>query len=243
MEVCKLCDRERKLIKAHIIPKSFWEIDSYKPLTMLTNTAGEYPRRSRIGVYDNTIVCASCEQKFGDYDSYAAEILLNDSNKLKKIRDATGTVVGRAIDNVNCRKLKLFCIALLWRAGMSTHSYYRKVQLGTFADHARDLLLRADPGCPETFGTIFAMWNDLAWPLHMDPFPERWDGIKYHRFYLGKYVVYIKVDRRSTSKTFSPFLLSSGQPLIIIARHLQRSKELPLIKKIARLNTGRFPIG
>jgi hypothetical protein len=59
MECCRLCRQPKKLIQAHVIPEAFFREmrvgDGAPPLLVKT---GEYPRRSPIGVYDQTILCA-----------------------------------------------------------------------------------------------------------------------------------------------------------------------------------------
>jgi|SRR5947209_11255436 len=232
MAGCKLCGREAQLVKAHIIPKSFWDIDPKHAFSMLTNTPGQFPRRSRIGVYDQTIVCETCERRFSDYDSYAAKVLLHDTRKFVPVRDGSGDTLAYVIPNINYGLLKLFGIAVLWRAGASSHSFFRRVKLGPYLDRARDMLLRADPGAPDDFGITLAIWNRAKAPILMDPFPERWDGINYYRLYLGRYLAYIKVDRRPVPNLFSPTVLRPNAPLVLIARLLERSKELPLMWRI-----------
>jgi hypothetical protein len=60
MFACKLCKQDPKPVKAHIIPRRFWEPDPIEPLRMLTNIKGQHMKRSRIGIYDSTIVCEAC---------------------------------------------------------------------------------------------------------------------------------------------------------------------------------------
>src|SRR5205085_5334408 len=167
------------------------------------NRAGEYPKRSRVGIYDSTIVCEACERSFSDYDSYAAQVLLNDVGKFVPLRDGTGAIIAHVVSDIDYRLLKLFGIAVLWRAGASSHGFFRRVQLGRYLEQARDMLLRAEPGPSDDFGVTFAMWNGTEGPLFMDPFGERWDGVNYYRFYLGRYLAYIKVDRRVVASIFS----------------------------------------
>jgi hypothetical protein len=85
MPACKLCGSEADLIKAHVIPKRFWEIDETRPRPrIVTNIKGIYPKRIPIGVYDQTIVCENCERGFGDYDSYAADLFSTGRTNLRK---------------------------------------------------------------------------------------------------------------------------------------------------------------
>jgi hypothetical protein len=82
---CKLCTNEAALIKVHVIPRSFWEIDAAQPAPrMVANIEGVFPKRIPIGVYDQTIVCEPCERSFSDYDSYALSFFCIGLMNLKK---------------------------------------------------------------------------------------------------------------------------------------------------------------
>jgi hypothetical protein len=225
--ICKLCKNEATLIKAHVIPKSFWEIDASQPTPrMVTNTEGAFPKRIPIGVYDQTIVCEPCERSFSDYDSYAAHLFLSRFHEFEEIRDdntrLTGYVFSKAWDY---SLLKLFAIAVLWRASVSSHSFFRRVRLGEFEEKACEMLLRRDPGDMATFATLFSVWDD-ADPFMMDPCAGRWDGgVRYYRFYLGRFVAYIKVDRRPFPDPLAKAVLSPNGPLHIISREFAASKD------------------
>jgi hypothetical protein len=74
-----MCDQIKQLIKAHAIPRKFFEgirgtgnysvlIDANKPL----KADGTY---YQAGTYDNEILCEDCEKKFSDFDNYGWQIL------------------------------------------------------------------------------------------------------------------------------------------------------------------------
>ena len=233
MSFCKLCESEAKLIHAHVIPRSFWEIDFSQPAPRLvTNTLGIYPKKAPIGVYDQTILCEPCERTFGEYDSYAANLLLNRTNEFEPVRDETGKLTGYVITDYNYRLLKLFAIAVLWRAAASSHEFFRKVRIGPFEEKARRMLIGGDPGDAGTFSTLFSIWDDAEWPVIMDPFPERWSEVRAYRFYLGRFALYVKVDRRSLPDPLSQAALSLDGPLNLISRQLLQSNDFRVIQHI-----------
>src|SRR5207244_13278196 len=85
----------------------------------------------------------------------------------------------------------------------------------------------------EEFGVFLARFNDKQLGLAMmDPHPTRLDEIKYCQVYLGRYVAYIKTDTRPPSDEFSVFTMKPDQPLCILARDMQRSKELPIMREV-----------
>ena len=66
----------------------------------------------------------------------------------------------------------------------------------------------------------------------LDPHPGRLDGIKYNRFYLGRYIAHIKTDKRPWPEPWRTFNLKPRQSLSVIARDLTRSKELEIMRTV-----------
>jgi hypothetical protein len=191
-------------------------------------------------VYDQNIVCEPCERKFSTADDYAADFFLKRTVPFQEVRDDSGELTGYLVHNYDYGSLKLFLIAVLWRAGVSSHPMYNRVQLGPFERTARDMLLMADPGDPATFGSLLSIWSDADGPLLMDPFPERLFEVRTYRFYLGRFVAYIKVDRRPFPERFVGAALSGKPPLQIISRDLAASKESRVIERVFDANSRYF---
>lgn len=63
--ICKGCGSDKKLIKAHIIPESFFAglKTPGNHLLMVSDTL-KYPKRAPLGPYDKEILCHDCEQVF-----------------------------------------------------------------------------------------------------------------------------------------------------------------------------------
>jgi hypothetical protein len=238
--ICKLCTNEATLIDAHVIPRSFWEIDAAQPPPrMVTNIEGVFPKRIPKGVYDQTIVCEPCERSFSDYDSYASRLFLNRFNEFEEVRDSNRRLTGYLFRNVDYRLLKLFAIAVLWRASVSSYSFFSRVRIGPFEENAREMLLQRDPGDTATFATLFSVWDEGAAPLLMDPFAERWDGVLSYRFYLGRFVTYVKVDSRPLPEQLAKAALAPGCPLHVISRQLAVSKDFRVAQHILTYEINR----
>lgn len=76
---CKLCGENKKLIKAHVIPKAFFNtlLDSDDDfLKVISSKKGIREKISRMGIYDKHILCDTCEQKFGPLDDYGFKVLI-----------------------------------------------------------------------------------------------------------------------------------------------------------------------
>lgn len=95
------------------------------------------------------------------------------------------------------------------------------------------MIAKADPGSYDQFGVILARFHNPEAVGILDPHNDRLDGIKYCRFYLGRYIAYIKVDSRPPSGDWRTLTMNPGEPLMIVARSLERSKELQIMREIA----------
>ena len=231
--ICRYCGEDKKLIKAHVIPEAFFRRlrDGRAPPRMLTNNKNEYPKRMPIGVYDNNILCEACEPHFEVWDNYAQELLGIEPKGASHIV-GKDQLAGYETHEYWYDLLKLFFISLLWRASVSNHNFYVKVQLGPFENIAKGFIERKNPGTPEDFSVTLAKFDHPLGETVFDPHPEKKEGVNYYRFYLGSYVAYIKVDKRKAPGLHVHFKMKPGEPLRIIMRNLERSKELPLIYDI-----------
>lgn len=231
---CKLCSSETKLVKAHVIPKSFCKQVSEDPTTakLVTNTPGEYPKRNPVGVYDPTLVCADCENLFAPWDDYAFSVLVRDENLHVPIKDGERTI-GYTIAEVDYRKLKLFAISVLWRASASSHGFFHRVKTGPHETQLASMIRAGTPGEPEDFAAVFAKFDGPFETFQLDPHFERYDGINFYRIYLSRYVISVKVDHRPPPALFDIFVLRPDRPLCIALRNLRRSSELSLLRTLA----------
>ena len=230
---CKLCNCEKKLIRAHIIPEGFFRRlrDGQDPPRILTEC--NFPKKAPIGVYDSTILCGDCERVFGDWDNHGQQILA--AAPIGEPIEQGGKVIAYKIEKFNYDQLKLFFVSLLWRASVSTHPFYKKINLGPYEEIAKNKILNSDAGSNEEFSITISKFGEH--PFHtttLDPHKEKWRGINYYRFYMASYIIYIKVDKRPAPPPFDEFMVSIGKPIYIICRDLSKSKELPLIQKVGR---------
>lgn len=194
---CRLCDKERPLIKAHIIPEGFFRVlrDETEVPHLLTNKPGAYPKKAPIGVYDKSILCKDCDQIFAPWDDHAQQVMLHEFSNALPI-EVGQTRFGWRIDRFDYSQLKLFFISLLWRASVSMHDFYRKVSLGRFEDELKDIIRKKEPGPADAFAVTLAKFDHPDLTCMLDPHTERFHGINYCRFYLAGFTAHIKVDHR-----------------------------------------------
>jgi hypothetical protein len=228
---CRYCGHNKKLIKAHVIPEGFFRSMREGERAPLLLKQNDYARRSPIGVYDSNILCEDCESIFGPCDEYAQGLLAADLKDFEPITDGV-QILGWRVLAYRYDLLKLFFMSLLWRASVSEMPFYSRIKLGPFEALAKQHIGKSDPGEPEDFAVVLAKFIDAPGAAMFDPHPDRLEGIKYVRFYLGNYVAYIKTDSRPSSQTFSDSVMKPAMPLTIYGRTLKNSAELPLMREI-----------
>ena len=238
MIVCKLTGKSGCAVKAHIVPKAFYELppQTEGPIRLLTNTPGEFPKRVPTGIYDDAIVTSEGESLFGPWDAYACEVLLDRFEEFTPLYK-NRRLAGWQLEDVEYARLKLFGLSVLWRAHASTQPAFQRVKLGEHESKIRDLLLRAQPAKAEEYSVCFARWVDEGFgPVVMDPIRVRSDGVNFYHVYCGRYVVSVKVDRRDTGPTLRKLQVAPTQPLLVAARNLGESKDWPVVTKIVKSN-------
>jgi len=234
--ICKGCGKEKKLIKAHVIPESFFVSlrNDQTPPRLITDISGVYPKKAPIGVYDKRILCSDCEDRFQEFDNYGQNLLLKQENSHIELKNA-GRVVGYQVNNVDYKLLKLFFVSILWRASISKHDFYSKVNLGPYEEDAKGLIWNSDPGNVDQFSFFLSKFTDgKLGRIILDPHSEKWEGINYYRFYMYGYVLHIKVDKRTSPEVFKALELNKDGTLYIVGRDFHKSSELSVILSIVK---------
>src|SRR4051812_28886671 len=114
---CRLTGIEAPLVKAHIIPQSFYALrrDQQNSFLLLQSEVQHYPKRAPIGIYDQTILSLEAERLFSDVDDHACEVLIKGIPNRTPINESPSPL-GFTLAGCDYRKMKLFFVSLLWRA-------------------------------------------------------------------------------------------------------------------------------
>jgi hypothetical protein len=73
----------------------------------------------------------------------------------------------------------------------------------------------------------------------MDPFAEQWDGVRSYRFYLGRFVAYIKVDHRPFPELLVKAALRPEGPLHLIPRQFAASADFRAAEHVFAYEANR----
>jgi hypothetical protein len=232
MRSCTLCGLARKLIKAHAIPEAFFRelrVDSNIP-PLVSGEQGQFPKKAPIGVYDEGILCEVCEPTLGQIDDYGINVFLKDFGTYFKPISRGGQTAGFESATADSSRLLQFLVSVLWRASISTHSFYSKVDLGPHEPLAR--LAVNTPGfkLSEVFDAVLSRWKDegesVPTTAILDPRREKWFGVNAYRLYLGETVAYVKVDAQPFPERMKAISLRSAPPVLVVARMMADSKDL-----------------
>jgi hypothetical protein len=231
---CKGCGQKTKLIKAHIIHEAFFTglRDGQKAPRILSNTPGVFPKKAPIGVYDQNILCRKCEDKFQQLDDYGYRVLigLEDTHEIQY--DENDKIKGYIFHEIDNHLLKLFFISILWRASISTHSFYSKVELGELEDLAQYSIWNMDSLDAHSFSFVLGKFEgDAAGRTMLDPHAEEWFGVRDLRFYLYGYILYIKSELAETPESWAHFIPDSDSLIVVSRGSFEESKEFLVVKE------------
>jgi hypothetical protein len=231
-----MCLHDKKLVDAHVVPRAFFEHmksgDEF--LEIRSSEKNFYPKKSYIGIYDNTILCEECERGFSSYDDYGQKFLIPDFQD-KFLIKGSGGETAYLFPDVNYLKLKLFFLSVLWRASVSSRPEFSKIRLGPLADKLKKMILDRRVGEVDDFSIFASRFVDYfgktGW---MNPYILRiTDGIKYCVFYLGVgYKIYIKIDKRPSPRNFLPLLLAENKFYVMIKKNFLKSKDFAIISSM-----------
>jgi hypothetical protein len=240
--ICAGCGYEKKLVRSPVVPRSFFDdLNDFSAVSLkiYADTGDGYPKRSPIGIYDKEILCGECELMFQDLDNYAHRVLIGDVVS-EELGDKDRPIA-LLLKNVDVRKLEKFMASVLWRASISGHDFYKRVELGPYLDAFKRIVWKQELNTNLLPGFILSKFNGaFGNGLMFDPHPERWYGVNYYRVYLGRYVAHIKVDKRTTPASLC-FLDSKrfSNSLLVIYKDMAISRELRLAKKILENTQAR----
>lgn len=216
--VCQLCGQTKTLIKAHIIPRSFFHQlkGNAKSLLGAINRQENPVEFSQSGYSDLNILCNECEVKFGPWDRYGFELLSTPpGNNGPVLTDAD--LQPFLFKNIDYEKLKLFVLGVLWRASATKHKFFDGIKLGPHQERIGKLLLAGQPGAAEEYPTIIGrLIGQRHEKLVFAPRTSKMRGIRFCIFYLPFLKVIVKVDSQPLPSRLWPFVLNGkGQNIAL----------------------------
>jgi hypothetical protein len=233
---CRLCLRDLPLHDSHIIPE-FMYGTVYDPKHRYFTIPVDGTRASteQKGIRER-MLCAECEQRIGQWERYVAH-LWQGIETVRSRRD--GKVV--TLEGVDYARFKLFQMSVLWRAAVSTHTFFSKVRLHERDEDAlRTLLLASDPGSPNVYGCVMSalVHNDKPVAnLMLQPTHVHMDTCLCYRFIFGGMIwVHVAVARVPPSMKVG-FLQPNGVARFVVGE----MTEVVFLQQALRELIANFP--
>lgn len=215
---CQFCNQSfPKLVKSHIIPRSFYKTlrDESKPYSIYLEAGKEknHEKYYQSGIHDAEIVCEACEKLFNPFDTHGYQVLKKTLKTKKIYHDGDGYPCAYFIENADYTKLKLFVLSMLWRAHVSSHKFFSHVNLGKHANILRSYIADGVATKPNEYGVIFFHYTEQDYSeILIPPWKHKIEGVNVYRFYLPNLVILIKVDQRPIPMPFRRMLLQEQPP-------------------------------
>jgi hypothetical protein len=230
-----MCGEEKPLIKAHIIPRTFFEIlKGDKKCTVLVEPKAirqvQFPQA---GDMDPNILCFECDNKFSVLDKYGFKILGAPQPKFRYVNPVTGNEVGSVIE-CDTDKLRRFVLAVLWRASISRR--WDTVSLGQHEPKVLERIFDLTPLSIDEYSILIHRLDAAALGIFelaiLPPIKAKCEGINVYFFYLPGLRILIKVDRRGFKAMWRPYMIGEPDWFPLLDDNLKASGEL---KQIGRL--------
>lgn len=230
---CKLCGEQKKLIKAHIIPKQFYRriISKGAKPHLLKYEIDDITNESitQNGIHQADLLCADCDNLIGHYDKYAYEILTRQIDE-KKLQSVGRGLQVYEIGEIQIDVFRLFLVSLVWRAGIARDQMFQLVKLGPYEERFRQILLGNKTELLDHITAVIILYRPPKYPdIMWSPFCSKMDGINIATFYLPPWKIWLKLDRRPFGHPFDKFALRSGKPVFATVQDFWSKAELKLL--------------
>jgi hypothetical protein len=240
---CRWCGQTKPLIKAHVVPRNFFElISGERPekYTVLVRTNTKNPRTFlQAGIYDVSILCADCDGRFSELDAYGWKIL-GKPLKGQVIADSeTGVELAVEVSGVDTDKLRRFMLSVLWRSSVSNLDVYSNVSLGPkFENKIKARIFESTPLDYDEYSTCFFAIEEPSYKTlsksMFPPYRAKLDGLNWQILYFPGLKVLVKVDSRNAPKdgTFNKLMVSHPDKFYLAKPMKGMSQELDYIMRM-----------
>ena len=240
---CKLCGQLKLLVKSHIIARSFF-LHS-KGCSKHWSEARQHDSKDvqiwQNGVWDDTIVCSTCEERMCEWDSYGFQILGGPPGG-DSFPKSESDIEAFVLKNVDYTKLKLFALSILWRASVSSQPFFARINLGPHEPIIGKMLLQGTPGPFNDYAVFISRLVDQKFPrIIFPPCHQRTqEGINFTLLFLPSIKIMVQVDRRPIPKQLQPAVFKSQRENLLLPMKWLRHEWTALLSA-ARIFKSRTP--
>ena len=185
------------------------------------------------GIWEK-LLCEQCEQKLSVWEGYASKALFGGEYTRSPRHGRLMKISG-----LDYKKLKLFQLSILWRAGVSSHELFSAVKLGPHQEFLRAMLFEGEPGPPNRYGCVMFGIEHNGEALKgvlIPPKSTHIQGHKAFRFIFGGFLWVMLVSGHNTSSLIYECTLQTDGSTIIMIRQASEMKNLVRFsQELARL--------
>jgi hypothetical protein len=226
---CRFCDEARPLIKAHVIPRSFFTLvrrDANYSVFFQAHNSQLQTGFHQAGIYDSEILCDVCEARFSGDDTHGFEVLSKARGEENAIRDQSGTLYGVRLPDLDYIRFKFFILSVLWRASVSKHVFFSDINLGPHENIIRDALRERKPLDADQYAVVLLL--PMGQPFKntmLMPRQHRIGGALFYRLYFPNVIALVKVDQQPTPDPLARVQLDPHRESVFIPQPHKDSPE------------------
>ncbi len=220
MSACRLCTRQARLSKSHIIPEFCYAglYDQNHRFIEVHDVKRGRVHRGQKG-HTERLLCAECESHLNGFERHARRLFVD------RLEIGTPPRPWIELENLEYAKLKLFLLSVVWRSSVSSLHIFRHVDLGRHEPEFRRRILHSEPGVPGSYGVMIfpLLFNgEHMRDLMIEPTPGRLVGGNWlYRFVFTGFVFLMIVSSHSVEPRFAPLLLNDNAPVRVYPRELR----------------------
>ena len=224
---CALCTRELPLRRSHIIPEFLYKT-LYDSKHRFHQISADPEKRSELlqkGLRE-PLLCEGCEQRLSALERYAS-MVLNGGTSIGIQQQGKKLL----LSGLDYKKLKLFQLSILWRAGIASSEVFSQVSLGSHADRLREMLDSENPGPYHAYGCLMLTLMHEGQVVQALIVPPTWARLAGHfayRFVFGGLVWVFVVSKHAPPEFVSKNFLQEDGTCVV---RLQDMQELTFLVK------------
>jgi hypothetical protein len=235
---CRLCGKHAKLLKkSHVIPDFMYKGISDELNRMAfadLNSFDSKPKIQQSGYYEKYILCAKCDNVLiGELERYTALLLFDGRstkvpifNNLISLYETESII----INNIDYKSFKLCLLSILWRAHISRHKFFKKIDIGDNENKIREMLLTDDPKTDSDFKiSIVAVSNNSGLiRMVLDPSVLKFDDDSLAFFFINGIFYFINLTPHSGFDLFQNHHLKQDETCEIMLLNGQVRRDFML---------------
>lgn len=188
--------------------------------------------------YDKHLLCTECDNNvIGKLESYAKKMIFGGilSDKLKPNKSTISDGVIK-ISNIDYTKFKLFLLSILWRSHISKRKEFEEVDLGSYAEAFRTMILKNIPGDESKFETciFYVLSKKTPTEVVSPPTKHRYNGNTFYHFLINKMHILYNISDYNKLSVFQSSSVKKDNTLVIYG--LKGDKAVEIHKKFTGIN-------